>query len=291
VRRILKLWGRFTSDIDTSQLPPEPVLSNTFLDHHAFDLGDRRIELLATPGGETTDALVVWLPDDRTVFIGNLLGPMFGHIPNLYTIRGDKIRSAMSMLHSIDRVLDLEPETLINGHDVFRGEISIRSTLTAVRDATLYLRDRTIEGMNDGRDLWTLMREIRLPAELALPQLHGKVSWIVRAIWEEHTGWFRYESTTELYDVPSTAVWPDLIELAGGTDALVQQAASHVEAGRPLHALHLLDITLSHSPDDSTARTLKRAALEQLLESSGHENFSEVQWLESEIHDTEQELT
>ena len=92
--------------------------------------------------------------------------------------------------------------------------------MTKVRDATAYLRDRTIDGMNAGNDLWTLMREVTLPAELALPQVHGKVPWIVRAIWEEHVGWFRYESTTELYDVPSSAVWPDIVELAGGTAAL-----------------------------------------------------------------------
>ena len=56
--------------------------------------------------------------------------------------------------------------------------------------------------MNAGTDLWTLMGQVTLPPELDIPQGHGKVPWIVRAIWEEHVGWFRYESTTELYDVP-----------------------------------------------------------------------------------------
>ena len=103
------------------QLPPEPVLTDAFIDSHAFELGGRRFELYSTPGGETTDALVVWLPENRTVFIGNLMGPFFGHVPNLYTLRGDKIRSAMAFMHSVDRVIALAPETLINGHDVFRG--------------------------------------------------------------------------------------------------------------------------------------------------------------------------
>ena len=58
------------------------------------------------------------MPDHKTVFIGNLLGPFFGHVPNLYTLRGDKIRSAMAFLHSVERVMALEPETLLNGHDV-----------------------------------------------------------------------------------------------------------------------------------------------------------------------------
>jgi glyoxylase-like metal-dependent hydrolase (beta-lactamase superfamily II) len=284
VRRIMKLWGAFM-DVETAAatLPPEPVLTDSFIDTHAFELGGRRVELYSTPGGETTDALVVWLPEPRTVFIGNLMGPFFGHVPNLYTLRGDKIRSAMTFIHSLDRVIGLRPETLMNGHEVFRGTDQILSTMTKVRDATAYLRDRTIDGMNSGAQLWTLMRDVTLPPELALPQVHGKVAWIVRAIWEEHVGWFRYESTTELYDVPPSSVWPDVVDLAGGTGSLTERAADHVAAGRPLQALHLTDVVLAHAPADPDALGVKRQALEQLLAASGRENHSEVQWLEQEI--------
>jgi glyoxylase-like metal-dependent hydrolase (beta-lactamase superfamily II) len=287
VRRIMKLWGAFMDvEAAAAKLPQEPVPTTSFIDSHEFELGGRRFALYSTPGGETTDALVVWLPEDRTIFVGNLMGPYFGHVPNLYTLRGDKIRSAMAFIHSVERVLALAPETLINGHDVFRGADQIRQTMTKVRNATAYLRDRTIDGMNSGADLWTLMRDVTLPPELALPQVHGKVPWIVRAIWEEHVGWFRYESTTELYDVPPSAVWGDLVELAGGTAALSARARDHVDADRPLHALHLTDMVLAHSPGDRDASRVKLAALERLLTASGRENFSEVQWLEQEVKST-----
>jgi glyoxylase-like metal-dependent hydrolase (beta-lactamase superfamily II) len=284
VRRIMKLWGAFM-DVETAaaMLPPEPVLTDSFIDTRAFELGGRRFELYSTPGGETTDALAVWMPEQRTVFIGNLMGPFFGHVPNLYTLRGDKIRSAMTFIHSLDRVIELRPETLINGHNVFRGAGEILTTMTKVRDATAYLRDRTIDGMNSGAELWTLMRDITLPPELALPQVHGKVAWIVRAIWEEHVGWFRYESTTELYDVPPSSVWSDVVDLVGGTGPLTDRASAHAGAGRPLEALHLTDVVLAHAPADPDALRVKRQALEQLLAASGRENHSEVQWLEQEI--------
>jgi glyoxylase-like metal-dependent hydrolase (beta-lactamase superfamily II) len=285
VRRIMKLWGAFM-DVQTAAatLPPEPVLTESFIDTHAFQLGGRQFELYATPGGETTDALVVWIPEERAVFIGNLMGPFFGHVPNLYTLRGDKIRGAMTFIHSVDRVIALGPETLIKGHDVFRGTDENLTTMTKVRDATAYLRDRTIDGMNSGADLWTLMREVTLPPELALPQVHGKVAWIVRAIWEEHVGWFRYESTTELYDVPPSSVWSDVVDLVGGTAPLTERADVHAKAGRPLQALHLTDVVLAHAPADADALGVKRQALEQLLTATGRENHSEVQWLEQEIN-------
>ena len=131
--------------------------------------------------------------------------------------------------------------------------------------------------------------QVTLPPDLALPQVHGKVPWIVRAIWEEHAGWFRYESTTELYDVPPAAVWFDLVDLAGGTSALTGRARTHLEAGRPLEALHLTEVVLSAAPDDAAAWQVNQAAHEQLLAASGRENFSEVQWLESEIRRAEEQ--
>ena len=286
VRRTGKLWNRDLTDVDRTYQPPEPVVTTTFLDHHAFTLGGRRFELLATPGGETTDSLVLWLPDERTVFTGNLMGPLFGHIPNLYTVRGDKIRSAIAYIHAVDRVIALAPETLVSGHgDPVSGEDEIRRRLTQLRDATEYIRDRTIDGMNAGVPLFTLMGQVALPPELDIPQGHGKVPWLVRAIWEEHAGWFRYESTTEVYDVPPSSIWHELVELAGGVDPLTDRAQAHLDAGRPLEALHFTDIVLAQEPDDPAALQVKAGALQLLLERSGRENFSEVRWLEAELRD------
>ena len=127
------------------------------------------------------------------------------------------------------------------------------------------------------------MREIKLPEELKIGEFHGKVSWAVRSIWEEHVGWFRYESTTELYDVPPSSVWPDVVELIGGTGPIIERANTYAQLGRPLQALHLTDIVLAQSPGDGDALRVKKAALEALLAASGRENHSEVQWLEQEI--------
>jgi alkyl sulfatase BDS1-like metallo-beta-lactamase superfamily hydrolase len=291
MRRTGKLWSRDINRPETMIQPPEPVVTTTFFDSHAFTRGGRRFELYATPGGETTDALVVWLPDERTVFSGNLMGPLFGHVPNLYTVRGDKYRSSIGFIHALDRVLALEPEVLITGHgDAVRGSDEITRRVGQIRDAARYLREQTFEGMNAGTDLWTLMGQVQLPPDLDIPQGHGKVPWIVRSIWEEHSGWFLYESTTELYDVPPSAMWSELTELAGGTVVIAGRARAHADAGRPLHALHFTDMVLAQDPSSHDALEVKLAALEQLLAASGRENFSEVRWLESEIRETQQRL-
>lgn len=263
---------------------PEPVITTIFRDNHAFELGGRRFELYSTPGGETLDSLVVWMPQERVVFTGNLTGPIFGHVPNLYTLRGDKIRYVQWYLDGVQRVIDLEPEVLITGHgDPLRGGAEIKRQLSKIRDAVQYIKDETFKGMNAGVDLWTLMGRIKLPPELAIGQGHGKLPWLVRAIWEEHLGWFRFESSTELYHVPPQAVSADFVELAGGTGPVAARAQKYVEAGKPLEALHLAEAALVADPTSVDAARVKLAATQILLERSGRENFSEVRWLESEI--------
>ena len=268
----------------TNEVLAEPILTTTFTASHYFELGGTRFELYSAPGGETLDSLFVWLPQHRTVFTGNYLGPIFGTIPNLYTIRGDRLRSAVRFIEGVDRLIGLGPDLLITGHgQPVRGAANIKAQLTKIRDAVDYIYTATVRGMNEGKSVFALMRDIQLPAELRMPQAHGKVSWCVRAIWEEATGWFRFESTTELYDVPPSAVWADLVALAGGPDAIGASAKEHVAEGRPLEALHLTDIALSVAPDHAATREAKIAALEQLLVRSGKENYSEVAWLRTEL--------
>jgi alkyl sulfatase BDS1-like metallo-beta-lactamase superfamily hydrolase len=280
--RSRRLWSRDQKQEVTER--PEPVLTTTFHDTHAFELGGRRFELYSVKGGETVDSLVVFLPQERIVFTGNMTGPIFGHVPNLYTVRGERYRYVQWYIDSVQRVIDLAPEVLITGHgEPLRGAETIRQQLTAMRDATQYLRDRTFEGMNAGKPLWELMETIRLPAELAIPQGHGKVPWIVRAIWEEHMGWFRFESSTELYHVPPQAVFGDLIELAGGDAPVLARARAHLDGGRPLHALHLAEAVSATSTDHREALAIQLAANQAILAAAGRENFSEVRWLESEI--------
>jgi alkyl sulfatase BDS1-like metallo-beta-lactamase superfamily hydrolase len=264
--------------------PPDPQPTRTFVDRHAFALGERSVELLSVPGGETTDSLAVWLPESRAVFTGNLFGPMFGHVPNLPTLRGDKPRSALGFVASLERVRALGAELLITGHgDPIRGAGAVDASLVRLRDAVQWVHDRTVEGMNAGRDLHALMREIAPPPELRLGEGHGTVRWNVRAIWEEYTGWFRYESTTELYGVPQRAVAGDLVELAGGADALAKRAADYLAAGRALEALHLTDLALAAQPLHPASLRVEIGAHERLLEQSGHENLSETRWLEGRI--------
>ena len=290
-RRSRKLWAS-TIKRSAAPAPPPKVIPDIAVDRrYAFEQGGRKFELISTPGGEALDSLVVWMPNERVVFTGNLFGPVFMSMPNLTTTRGDKPRLVQRFLPSLDTVRNLGAELLITGHgDPIRGAAKIRADLDKLYAAVSYVNEATIAGMNAGKDVHTLMREIKLPENLKIGEFHGKVSWAVRAIWEEYSGWFHYDSTTALYGVPRSSVHADLAELAGGAAALARRARQKVNDGRPLEALHLLDIALDAEPSSADALAVKKDALQVLLRESGGTNLSETMWLKSEIAATEAAL-
>jgi glyoxylase-like metal-dependent hydrolase (beta-lactamase superfamily II) len=280
--RSRKLWGA-TLNRGAKPVPPPDIQPKEIADGYAFDLGDRRFSLLHTPEGETTDALTVWLPNERIAFTGNLFGPVWLSMPNFNTLRSDRPRSVRTFLQSLERVRALDAELIVTGHgEPVRGAANIRADLDRVHAAVSHVLNATLDGMNAGRSLDDLMREIAVPDEFSIAEMHGKTAWTVKAIWHEYAGWFRYESTTELYGVPRSAVHADLVELAGA-DALAVRAQAHADAGEALEAIHLTDIVLGEYPDHAASLAAKRAALELLLDRSGGSNLSETMWLRSEI--------
>ncbi len=273
-----------------TQINPQdqPTPDVTFADRHEFSLGGLDVVLIAVPGAETNDSLVVWLPQHKIVFTGNLFGCPFGHFPNLVTIRGDRYRDALTCAAAAQVVMDLKPELLVYGHheQVVGAEV-IQAELTAYRDAIHHVHDEVVKGMNAGKDLTTLQNEISLPPACEVGQGYGKLIWSIRAIWENYAGWFKHESTTELYAVPQREVHADLVELAGGADALIARAQAKADAGEYEKALHLLDIVLNAEPQNAAARALTITVHETLLEAAKTEhvtgNFWLVGWLQNQL--------
>lgn len=269
---------------------PEPTL--LVEDRLRLNIGGRELELIATPGGETFDSMVVWLPETRTLLSGNLFGPLFGHVPNLVTIRGDRYRDALTYIDSLNLVAELAPEVLITGHfDPVRGAEQILEEVQAMQEAMRWVHDRTVEGMNAGANVHTLMSEIRVPDHLDVGEGYGQTKWNVRAIWENYAGWFHHRSTTELYGVAPLAIAGDLVALAG-PEALLVAARDHLGAGRAVEALQLTDIVLAanssatdsigtdSSSTGSSVAEAKQVAItahQHLLDNTN--NFWERAWL------------
>lgn len=279
-QNVLSLGQRPLNFHDQFDIRPDMFVD----DGDTIEAGGHRFVVRAVPGGETLDSIVVWMPERQIAFTGNLFGPIFLHHPNLNTLRGDLPRDALHFVECVETVQSLDCEMLITGHgEPITGKDRIRADLERLKQAVLHVHDRTVEGMNAGKDVHTLMREIAVPDALRIGEGHGKIAINVRSIWEQYSGFFHYASTTELYGVPRDSVAADILDLAGGIDPIVDRARSYVETVEPLKAIHLLDIVRSTEPDHRAAATVEIAALHQLLEAGKGENFSETMWLKAQI--------
>jgi alkyl sulfatase BDS1-like metallo-beta-lactamase superfamily hydrolase len=286
VRAMLAGLGEDESLPPAVQSTPEPTI--TFEDEYAFSLGGLDLELMWIPGGETNDSIIVWLPKPRIAIVGNLFGALFGHVPNLVTIRGDKYRESEVFSAAIERVRALEPEILALGHhEPLVGAEHIAEQLDRLHAAVEYVHDETVRYMNAGKDVYTAMAEIHLPPELEVGQGYGKVAWNVRGIWENYVGWFNHLSTTELYAPPPASVYPDLVELAGAEN-VVRRARERIEAGEPVQAIHLTEAVLAAEPGNRGALTVYRDA--HVMLEADSQNFWEISWLRDQIRISEEKL-
>jgi len=118
--------------------------------------------MFSTPG-ETPDHLTVWIRHTKPRSLATIIPASASRsripFPNIYAIRGTKPRWALDWIKSLDTVLALKPEIVLNGH----GDpiVATRKSLAALkryRDAIQYVHDEPWKGMNAGKDVFTLCR-------------------------------------------------------------------------------------------------------------------------------------
>jgi alkyl sulfatase BDS1-like metallo-beta-lactamase superfamily hydrolase len=255
-----------------------------FDDRYEFELGGVKFKVLHTPG-ETPDHATVWVPRYRAAFVGDNYYPSF---PNLYTLRGTTPRSPLEYVRSLDRLLALQPEILLPSHGLpIHGNAEITRRLTRYRDAIQHVHDEVVKGMNAGKDVYTLMREVKLPPSLDVGEGYGRVSWSVRGIYEGYAGWFDMNPAT-MYETPASAVYGDVVKLAGGPEAVARLALERLRAGQAVEALHLTDMALAVDPSHEAALEARLKALDLLL--SRCRNAIERGWLVYSIGLTKEKL-
>lgn len=255
---------------------------------YAFEMGGVEFVVIAPEnGGEGEDGVLLWLPESKILFTGDLFGTLYPMFPNLYTIRGEKYRDPLDYIDALDLVLALEPEVIAHTHfRVIKGADYIQASVRTMRDAVQYMWDETVKGLNAGQTVWELMRDIELPEHLQVSQGHGKLSWSVRATHDLVAGWYYYDTIANLYHVPTEAIHDDLVEMVGGADALAKRARAHLAKGQPLEAIRLLDIAAGY--ETRAVLETRIAAVERLLAESkaGLANYTEIGLLEADLRET-----
>jgi alkyl sulfatase BDS1-like metallo-beta-lactamase superfamily hydrolase len=225
-----------------------------------------KLQLIHTPG-ETSDAISVWLPDKRVLMPGD---DFYRAFPNLYAIRGVRLRPVDSWIASLGAMIALNPEHLVPSHSrSISGAANVSAALTAYRDGIKSILDQTLEGMRKGERPDELVQHVKLPPNLInnpyLEEFYGTVPWAVRAIYTDYLGWFD-GNAARLFPLPEKDRAAKIVAIAGGAEQILSRSREALKNGEFQWAAELADYVLANDAANVDGRRLKAQALTEIGE-------------------------
>ena len=143
------LFRHFFGEFDFEGI--EPILpTKTFTGKYSVTVGGRVVELVEVGPAHTAGDTLVFVPDARTVYTGDIL--FIGGTPIVWAGPLDNWIAACDLICSSD------VEHIVPGH----GPLTDKAGVTAIRDYLAYVQDEATERFNGGMDAWDAARDIAL---------------------------------------------------------------------------------------------------------------------------------
>lgn len=247
--------------------------THTFSDEFSIDISGVSMNLVHV-AGESSDQIFIWLPDDEALLIGDNIYSIF---PNIYTLRGAVYRDPMNYVHAFDQMIPLNPEYLVPSHvKPVSGKSEINEILVTTRDATQYIYDQTIRGMNAGYTPDELAEKITLPDYAKesswISESRGQIPWHVKQIYYGNLGWYQGDPAF-LLPVSENERSNKIVNAYGGVGATILEIRNSIEKGEYNWAAELASYVLNQEPENVEAKLLKAHALrvigQRMLSSDG----------------------
>jgi len=118
----------------TAEIPPEGLW---------LEGPRRRVQMLPMPGCHTREDCVVWVPDDRALFVGDIFG--WGLIPLMAQLDAE---AAQHLLDTYARLIAFDAATVIPGHGPLCTTAELRRWVAYFG----WLRDQVAEAIAAGKD-------------------------------------------------------------------------------------------------------------------------------------------
>ncbi|MGE5285729.1 MAG: MBL fold metallo-hydrolase [Micromonosporaceae bacterium] len=249
---------------DDTAAKPTPIAADQLISEPTtVRIGGTDLVLYPASGGETSDALMAYLPTSGVLFTGDVMMPYLG-AP--FFAEG----SPEGLLETLRFITELGPRVVIQGHTVLT-EVFTAEAVTGLLPALTELRQHALAGISRGMTLTALLDASYLPDVLrdhpaaVIPYLAIRDHFLQR-LHHQHTGYWHSDGQgLEPIAPAERAAALDL--LAGGKPDRFATTARALLAQRD-HAL-ALEITtagLARHPDATELAQLRQQALHRLME-------------------------
>jgi alkyl sulfatase BDS1-like metallo-beta-lactamase superfamily hydrolase len=234
-----------------SNFIPEDTLDTTdVIDKFAsMKFGDTTVEFHHGKG-ETDDHLWSWFPQQKWVATGDFVIWNFPNAGNPQKVQ----RFPIEWAEALRAIIAKEPELLLPAHGLpIAGKERIARVLDEIASALEYLVKSTVEMMNAGETLNTIIHSVKVPeATLGKPYLrplYDEPEFVVRGIWRQFGGWWD-GAPSRLKPATDESLGLELATLAGGAEVLMARAKDLAASGDLRLACHLADFAGWAAPEE-----------------------------------------
>jgi glyoxylase-like metal-dependent hydrolase (beta-lactamase superfamily II) len=126
-------------------------------------IGGTRIELIPVRGGETQDAMFIYLPDESVLFVGDFIMPYLG-AP--FVEEGD----LQGLMDAIDIVVQKNPRYLLHGHEPLTRNFTSASMLAQLKGDLVWLRQQVLTAIRQGDERGAIHQANLIPPGLLSDQ-------------------------------------------------------------------------------------------------------------------------
>jgi glyoxylase-like metal-dependent hydrolase (beta-lactamase superfamily II) len=228
-------------------------------------IGGTRFELLPASGGETNDALLVHMPDEGVLFVGDIFMPYLG---TPFAPEG----SVDGLLGAIDQVHTLKPPHLLHGHEPLTRVFSSTAILDDLRVQLVWLRDEVLRAMKGGAERGVIQQANLMPPTLSASSSEVHLAYLVirenmiNRLFQQNSGY--WQNGLHGVDALTAADYgAALVDYLGLSDRQLASAAGRmIKDGKQELAATILQWAQARSPESSHLSGARRLAYLKLME-------------------------
>jgi alkyl sulfatase BDS1-like metallo-beta-lactamase superfamily hydrolase len=258
---------QFNLSFDPERSLPQVIQpTQTFDEHMQFKLGDKTFELFHARA-ETDDATWVFVPEIKTVFVGDLIIAGYPNIGNPWK----PTRFALPWARALEDVRAKDAALLIahGGRAVYQGKEEVKELLDVNIEGIYSIHDQVVDCINKDMPVDEIIHEVKLPDHLkdhkALAFIYSRPEFAVYNIYRWYHGYFDH-NPAHLLPRPDREVNAEIFNLIGDADAILKRAGELFGQGQAQLALQVLDVLFKQEPENIEARKLHLKILEKLCE-------------------------
>jgi glyoxylase-like metal-dependent hydrolase (beta-lactamase superfamily II) len=230
-----------------------------------LNIGGTKFELIPVGGGETHDAMLIYLPDGKVMFMGDVIMPYLG-AP--FVEEGD----LEGLFDAIDVIVSRNPQYLLQGHEPLTRNFSSPLILSHLKTDLTWLRDQVLTAIRRGDDRAAIHEANLIPPDFLATQPDAYLPYyilrehVIDRIYHQNVGY--WQANLQGLAHPGRADRAELlVDYLGVSEAQLVKAAERLSTdGKYAMAAELLETAEPKFTNSEALKRAKRFAYLKLME-------------------------